>query len=344
MLNKKAMMVAASAFAASAAVVPAQAQVLGLGTHSVGGAFHGAGVGFADMITNHTDLRMIVQPFAGPSAWMPELAAGTLETGLLSAVDAAWAYQGEGHFEEPVTNMRMLFQGNQLANVAWVVRSDSDITSLTEMPGRRAVSDLGGVQVTHSILEAELKSVGIDWDDLVAVPVTDLNQSLDALREQRVDVAWGGAPESGPLLELDASIGVRVLPFGDLEPSDLDDGVPEEMQAILDEVLPGSTLTVVPAGTGAVHEDTVTITYPLVVVGTEDTLSEDAAYSITKAVWENSDAMAGAHPWLASWGPDTMLMPGFPTPYHEGSVRFYEEIGVWTEEMEERQQMLLAQQ
>ena len=320
----------------------AQSQVIGLGTHSVGGAFHASGVGFASMVTDETGVRLIVQPYAGPSAWMPDFASGTLETGLLSAVDAAWAYNGEQHFDEPVTNMRMLLQGNQLANVAWIVRSDSDIERLTDMRGRRAVADLGGVQVTRAILEAELKSVGLDWDDLVPVPVTDLGQSIDALREQRVDAAWGGSPESGQLLELDSAVGVRVLPFGELEPADLDDGVPAEMQAILDEVLPGSTLTVVAAGSGAVHEDTVTIAYPLVLVGNAETLSEDAAYEITKASWEHTDKMADAHPWLAEWSRDTMLMPNAPVPYHDGAIRFFKEVDAWSDEMEQRQQSLLA--
>lgn len=102
MLKKLLAPLAAGAIALSVASA-AQSQVMGLGTHAVGGAFHSAGVGFANMVTEQSGVRLIVQPYAGPSAWMPDFASGVLETGLLSAIDAAWAYNGEQHFDEPVT-------------------------------------------------------------------------------------------------------------------------------------------------------------------------------------------------------------------------------------------------
>lgn len=335
--------IAAGMVATLASSFTAQAQLIGIGTHAVGGAFHAAGVGFANMVTRQADVRLVVQPYAGPNAWMPDFSSGVLETGLLSAIDAAWAFRGEHHFDEPVVNMRLLFQGNQLANVGWITYPSSDLQSISDMRGRRAVSDFGGVQVTRAILESALRSVDLDWDDIVPVPVTDLGQSITALREQRVEAAWGGSPDSGVLLELDSAVGVRYLPFGDLEPDDLADGVPKDMQAILDEILPGSTLAVVTAGSGAVHEDTVMISYPLVVIGNAETLSEDAAYQITKAVWEHADTMSGAHPWLAEWAPETMLMENAPVPYHDGAIRFFQETGVWTDELEAHHQSLLEQ-
>ena len=55
---------------------------VGIGTHPVGGAYHASGSAVSALISEKTKIRAVVQPFGGPSAWMPLMQSGELEMGL----------------------------------------------------------------------------------------------------------------------------------------------------------------------------------------------------------------------------------------------------------------------
>ena len=54
---------------------------------------------------------------------------------------------------------------------------------------------------------------------------------------------------------------------------------------------------------------------------------EERVYQMTKAVFENLDALAGVHPAFGKMSADTVLN-GFGSPLHPGALRYYREIGV----------------
>ena len=56
-------------------------------------------------------------------------------------------------------------------------------------------------------------------------------------------------------------------------------------------------------------------------------VSEDRVYEMTKAVFENLDALAGVHPAFGKMSKETVLN-GFGSPLHPGALRYYREIGV----------------
>jgi TRAP-type uncharacterized transport system substrate-binding protein len=71
-------------------------------------------------------------------------------------------------------------------------------------------------------------------------------------------------------------------------------------------------------------------------------LSDDVAYHITKALWENYKELAPIHPRLKFWTANRFASTRAVVPYHPGSITFYKEKGVWTKELEEHQKKLLA--
>ncbi len=53
---------------------------------------------------------------------------------------------------------------------------------------------------------------------------------------------------------------------------------------------------------------------------------EDAAYWITKTVWENRSELVATHPALAEINPDTLkAMPVDVAPFHPGALKYYKE-------------------
>ncbi len=71
-------------------------------------------------------------------------------------------------------------------------------------------------------------------------------------------------------------------------------------------------------------------------------LSADAAYEITKTLYENDKELWPLHMFLKEWTQKTMFEPNPPAPYHEGAVRFWKKKGLWTPEAEANQKRLLG--
>ncbi len=311
-----------------------------IGTHAVGGAYYAMGTGVAKIISENTSINGTVLPYAGPDAWMPELRDGIINLGIISGVDLTWAYKGEVVFEEPTPELRLVLNGNQVNHCTFTVLKSSGFKSIADLKGKRVGYEYGGNKFTIHLVDAALASVGLTIDDCVKIPLTDLATAQRALQERRVDAVFSGSSTTPSSVQLDQSLGIRVLPFGDLKPSDIANGVPEKMQAILDEYVPGATLTVCPPS-GTVKEETVLISYPIDLTASAN-LSEDAVYSIMEAIWEKYPDLKAANAWGAGWIPENFAIQNQPVPYHDGSIKFFKEKGIWTEAMQARQDQLLG--
>lgn len=311
-----------------------------VGSHQVGTSYHNVATALSATLSNHTDHAATVQPYAGPNAWMPSLRSGDVNFGLLSAVDASWAYTGGPGYDEPVEEARLVTNGATQTYIGIASVDGAGITTTAGVEGNRVGSDYGGNIFANEIVAAQLNSVGLDWDSVTQVPVPDAAGGLDAMRNRQADASTGVTPTTPGLVDLNSAMQVIPLPFGDLEPADIEDGVPEDMQAILEEYIPGSSLTVVPAGTGVVEEDVVAVAFDVQMISTEDV---DAALvsEVIAAVWEHHEELHDSHA-LGEWVPENMVPVEFGVPYHEGAIEFYEAEGVWTDEHDARQQELLA--
>lgn len=88
----------------------------------------------------------------------------------------------------------------------------------------------------------------------------------------------------------------------------------------------GRTRLVIPAGTYAgQNSDVVTTSLP-VAAFTTTKMSEETAYLLTQAFWEQRDKMAESAPWWA--GVDSGLMETIDVTFHPGAVQYYEEAGI----------------
>ena len=72
-------------------------------------------------------------------------------------------------------------------------------------------------------------------------------------------------------------------------------------------------------------------------------LGADEAYAITRVLYEEEGAVQGGHPMLRRFGKQKMVRSNVTIPYHEGAIRFYREVGLWTPEMEKLQRKLLTE-
>lgn len=301
--------------------------LLGMGTHRVGLSYHAVGVGIAKVVGEKSPIKVLVKPFAGPNAWMPLLEGGELELGILSGMDAAWAFKQGPGYPKRNTNLRVVARGN-MVDVILVARESSDIKRLADVRGRRLTTDFGSNIVARNIVEVILASGGLTWKDVKSVPTPDVMSGLNAIREGRTDVAFGGSPDTPR--ELDAAIPLRPIALESHEAA----------LARAREILPSARPIVLRKGRGFLREDTVGVSYPNFLAASAK-LSDDAAYTIAKVLWEHNAELHPMHPWLKGWVREQLFDPEQPAPYHPGVVRFWKEVGVWTPAAERRQQELM---
>ncbi len=310
-----------------------------LGTNQIGGSFYDVGTGVAKVLSDYSPIQAQVEPIGGPNIFIPFLETGKLELGLISGNYAIWAYTGI-NFDKPYKNLRLLVCGHKIPILPLTVRVDSGIKSIKELKGKKVGSEFGGNIEMHNSLTAALESVGLTWDDVLPVPVPDAIVSLRSIQEGSLDASFGGTPVGAQGIEVDSSTPLHALNFGDLPPEQ-GDNPPEEIVKALLNHLPGSHIAR-QEKVGILKSD-VTLIYSNACLVASSKLSADAAYEITKTLYENYEELHPQHALLKDWKQETMFSSNLYAPYHEGAVRFWKEKGLWTPEAEEDQRKLLEQ-
>ncbi len=318
---------------------------VGIGTQPTGSTFHAVGTGIAKIVTEFSPVSMTVRPMGGSSGWMPLLAREDLETGICSWMEARWALTGEAQagYPIPTPNIRALSQGCPSDDSGLIVLAESDIYTGADLKGKRVGYGYGGSYAAHALAEAFLASVGLTWDDVVAVPVSSNVAGIEALRDRHVDAVYGLGIAVPIVMEVHAATPVRCLHWGDLTVEEVEQqGVSKELDELINSFVPGLSIVVHKGGVGYLDNDIVGCTYDMLLVCAAS-LSEDAGYEIIKALYENTDELAPIHRALKLWTQDVMFSPDPLVPYHPGAVKFFKEQGLWNDEVEAKQKALLAE-
>jgi len=68
-----------------------------------------------------------------------------------------------------------------------------------------------------------------------------------------------------------------------------------------------------------------------------DHADPDVLYAIVKALHQGFDIYKGMHRVMPAWNIKQAVTDPSPVPYHEGSIRYFREAGVWTPAMDKWQ-------
>ena len=199
------------------------------------------------------------------------------------------------------------------AEVVQIV-SKKSINSIEDLKGKRvSVGDVGsGCEFNaRQILEV----YGMTFDD-IEVHNLSFNDSATALKDDKIDAFFcvAGAPTTA-IVELATSNDIRLLEVDD------------EHADKLIESYPFYTKYKVPGGSyKGVDSDAQTVAVVATYI-VSDELDEDLVYKMTKALFENADEIAKAHPKGAELDPEYSVS-GISIPIHPGALKYYKEIGV----------------
>ncbi len=304
---------AASTLVAIAAPAVAQTQ-LSIATGGTGGVYYPMGGGLAEIINNNVEGYSATAEVTGASVEnMGLIATGDADLAIALADTVAQAYAGTGRFEgQQLPMVRGL--ASMYANMVQIVALEgSGITTLSDLVGKRVSIGAPG-SGTEVNAAAILEANGISYDDIEEQRL-NFNETADALANGDIDAGfWSvGAPTSSILnLATTNSIVMIELSQAELAAAQAADAT----FAITS--LAGGTYT-------GVDADVAVLGIPNVLVVSSD-MSDDLAYNLTRAMFENIADLQAVHP-AANETTVEFTLTATPVPLHPGAIRYYEEIG-----------------
>lgn len=247
------------------------------------------------------------------------------QEGILNFASKIWGPQ-------PVR--AMLSNYSDACSFTFATAADANIMSIADMRGKR-MTFVQGAPSLNNATAALLSYANLTWDDVVPVEVGGYNASIDAVLNGRADAA-GGACNSPPFLRIEAS--PRGLRWPELPHADAE--AVARVRARLPWYVPhvaieGPTIN-------AEGIEVFSSAYPFLVA--LDSSDETLVYSMVKVMLEHFDEFKGNAPGANGWAIDRQKFDQAFVPYHPGAIRYFKEIGIWSEAAERTHQANLQRQ
>ncbi|MBV0914240.1 TAXI family TRAP transporter solute-binding subunit [Anianabacter salinae] len=287
---------------------------LSIATGGTGGVYYPMGGGLAEVINTHVKGYSATAEVTGASVEnMGLIATGDADLAIGLADTVAQAYGGTGRFDgQQLSMVRSL--GSLYANMIHIVALEgSGITTLDDLRGKRvSIGAPGsGTEVnTAAILEAN----GITYDDIDEQRL-NFNETADALANGDIDAGfWSVGTPTSSILNLATTQNITIIALNEAQ---LAAAMAADATFAL-TTLPGGTYT-------GVAEDITVLGIPNVLTVSSE-MSDDLAYAITRAMFENIADMQAVHP-AANQTTVEFTLAATPVPLHPGAIRYFEEIG-----------------
>jgi TRAP transporter TAXI family solute receptor len=309
------------------AVAPAAAQGpvnLALATLDTGSAWYVYGATIAELLrrTLPSGSNVDVKPFAGGVGNAKLVARNETPIGLSFTVTNRWAFEGKEAYDTPLENLRGLVGGLDTYYLVAVVARRLNIASLKDVKERRlpvrvysqpvgSLGEFGGRQLlrAYGITYADIRSWGGSTTHV------GYNVIVDAFKDGRADLLLAVITPKHPSVS-------EIATFTDVAFLGLE---PEVVKALAPLGYAPATM---PANLFKNQPQPVaTVGFPTVVI-TNKNLPEPVAYTVTKTIVENKDALVRGHAGLAAFDPETAWRPEkVGIPLHPGAERLYREKG-----------------
>lgn len=293
-------------------------QFMSLATSTVGGTWYPLGGAIGSIIGQaYPQLQVNAEVTGGTVDNLKLLKNDQVELAFTTNDQAFLAYEGQGEFEgDPIDNFQGLLGGH---GIYWhlYTLADTGITSIADLEGKRvslgAAGSIGN-SIGQEVIEAHGLIMGEDW--------------------QPEYLGHGDGP--GALLDgrIDAALIISSFPTSavtDITSTQGDDVVfinpdPEVLDQLLEEK-PYWSKAEIPAGVYSGVDEPIPGSFGVhTILVAHESVSEPAAYAITKAILENSDELAQTHALGKEWNKDTATrgIEGV-IPFHPGAEAYLKE-------------------
>lgn len=293
-------------------------------THTPGGTYYTVAVAQSSIIEKHTGMMVTPQPVATTMGLLSYISNKEADISLSSAFDLDKGSKGLMMFEgQDHSDIRVLQGGHELT-YAFLTTKKSGIKNWSDLKGKRIANRVGAGahQVAIPLL---LEYYGIDYNkDITLVPTEDVTTELG---EGRVDAIINPIFPA-TIEEISTDTELVFIPTD-----------PEAVKYVCERDL-SFNLTKTAVEVGPITKGQTALGVKNYLICHKD-FPDELAYLLVKTLLENHDELLALQPEvMADWSLDKALEKS-PVPYHPGAVKYYKEIGIWDEEMEKHQSMLL---
>ena len=260
------------------------------------------------------DVKASVQSTKASAENLNLLQAGRGEIGftLGDALSDAWKGDAEAGFATPLKKLRGL-AGIYPNYIQIVASADSGIRTLADLKGKR-ISVGAPKSGTELNARAVLKAAGLSYKDFAKVEYLPFGESVELMKNRQLDVTLQSAGLGVASLR-DLAVSMKIVVIE----------IPPDVVAKVGD--PAYQPAIIPANTyEGQTKDVPSIAIQNFLV-THEGVSNEMAYMMTKALWENLDALVAAHAAGKAIKKENAVK-GMPLPLHPGAEKYYREIGL----------------
>lgn len=230
--------------------------------------------------------------------------------------------------------VRALLVNNSDALLTIVTAKDANIKTMADLKGKRVAWVVGAPALNQNIT-ALMASAGLTWNDVKRVEFGGFGAAMDGIVANQVDAAFASTI-SGQAFKIAASprgVQYPVVPHAD-----------KEAWARLTKIAPfyvpqwgaeGADLSPTNKVEGA--------TYPYPVLMSMANANADLVYNMTKAMVELFPDYKDGAPGNVGWDIKRQIFT-WAIPFHDGAIKYFKEIKVWTDEHQKHNDRVLARQ
>jgi TRAP transporter TAXI family solute receptor len=260
------------------------------------------------------DAKISVQATKASAENLNLLQSGRGEVAFTLGDTYSEAYRGneELGFKKPLDKLRTL-AAIYPNYIHFLASADAGIASLGDLKGKRVSvgAPKSGTEINSRYI---LKAAGLSYQDLGKVEYLGYAESVELIKNRQLDATLlSSGLGVAAVRDLATAIKMVVIP------------IPAEVVAKIGDASysPG----IIPANTyNGQTEDVPTIKVQNYLV-THTGVPEETVYKMTKAMFENLDAMIAAHAAAKKIDKNT-AGKGAPVPLHPGAERYYKEAGL----------------
>ena len=301
---------------ATLAAAPASAQqFINILTGGQSGVYYPLGVALAQVygkaIPNAKSTAQVTKASA-ENLNLLQAGRGELAFTLADALSDAWKGDEEAGFKTPLKKLRGL-SATYNNYIQIVASADSGIKTLADLKGKR-VSVGAAKSGTELNARAIFKAAGLSYKDLSKVEYLPFGESVELIKNRQLDATLQSAGLGvASIRDLATSVKIVVV------------AIPPDIVAKVGD--PAYQPAVIPANTyEGQTADVATAAIPNFLV-TQSDVSNDLAYLMTKALYDNLDTLYAAHNAAKAIKRENAVK-GMPVPLHPGAERYYKEVGV----------------
>jgi hypothetical protein len=284
------------------------------------GTYPIVGAKMAELINTHIDGVVATTVAGGTEANFVRLQEGEIEMLLTYSFLSGILAEREGSLGVMVPEARhlMTLYGAFFQPAA---RVGSGVESLAQVgEGPQRVWGASRASIFFPMIEAALAAHDRSLDDVTAaggvVESIGYGDTTQAMQDGRLDVGFFAGPAPYSLLvQIERSPGFTLLGFD------------AEAGARFEELLPGSRMEVIPAGTYQGQDSDMSVPYVVNQLVVSASVPDDLVHEITRVLIEHHAEFHGLFAGAEEIVPEIAL-DNNPIQVHPGAARFYEEAGI----------------